>query len=256
MRRYVGVPPVIDHTDSVHAHIGIVSALPIEMAAFLRGCDRVRKNSGGEFTFRGGRIRDIRIASGMGFARARRATTSLIEAHTPEWILSCGFSGALRPGIEVGHIVVADSIVDTHGNDASIAFSMPEREGVHVGRIVMADEFVTKSDDKQQLGETYDALAVDLESLAVAQVCRELKRRFLAIRAISDDMSTDLPPEILSVIGATGSLRLGAALGAIWQRQGAVGELWKLRENAHRAADRLAAFVYDIATKLVDPDFP
>ena len=85
-------------TDLAHADIGIVCALPIEIAAFLERCNRVKKYTGGEFVFRGGFYDDIRIAvvqSGMGFAKARRATQALIDAHSPVWMLSAGFSGAL-----------------------------------------------------------------------------------------------------------------------------------------------------------------
>ena len=62
--------------DHVHADIGIVCALPIEMGAFLERCEKVKKYSGGEFVFRGGFYDGIRVAvveAGMGFAQARRA---------------------------------------------------------------------------------------------------------------------------------------------------------------------------------------
>ena len=77
-----------DHT---HADIGIVCALPIEIAAFLDRCQHVKKYTGGDFQFRGGFYDGIRIAvveSGMGFARARRATQALVDGHAPRWLLS------------------------------------------------------------------------------------------------------------------------------------------------------------------------
>ena len=43
----------------------------------------------------------------------------LIDAHTPDWVLSVGFSGAL-PGNEIGDLVMANSIVDTHGNELTV----------------------------------------------------------------------------------------------------------------------------------------
>ena len=88
--------------DAAHADIGLVCALAIEVNPLLDRCSRVRKYTGGKFTFRGGRYDDIRIAvvqAGMGFANARRATRAMLEAHTPPWVISCGFSGALRDGM-------------------------------------------------------------------------------------------------------------------------------------------------------------
>ena len=102
--------------DMAHADIGLVAALNIEMAPFLQRCLTAKKYTGGEFTFRGGRYDEARVAiveSGPGFARARRATQALLEAHTPPYVVSCGFSGALQPDLKVGHIVMANSITDT-----------------------------------------------------------------------------------------------------------------------------------------------
>ena len=244
-----------DQADHAHADIGIVCALRLELAAFLDRCDKVKKYTGGEFVFRGGRYGDIRIAvveCGIGFARTRRATKALSEAHTPPWIIASGFSGALMPEMKVGDIVVADSVVDTHGQqlDVDLKMSADPDKGLYVGRIITADELVRTVKQKQELAEQFGATAVDLESLAVAQVCKEEKRRFLAVRTISDDMSADLPREVLSLVGATGSIRFGAALGAIWKRPGSVKEMWQMREAAHTASQRLATFLDGVVTQL------
>ena len=95
-----------------------------------------------------------------------------------------------------------------------------------------------------------NAIAVDMESLAVAQVCRDTKTKFLAVRVVSDDLSADLPAEILSVVGSTGTMRVGAALGSIWKRPGSLKDMWKLRETAHAAADRLATFLDGVVRQL------
>jgi adenosylhomocysteine nucleosidase len=242
-------------SDLAHADVGLVCALPVEIAAFMARCENVRKYTGGKFTFRGGRYDEIRIAaveSGMGFAQARSATHALIEAHTPPWVLSVGFAGALCDGMKVGEIVMADSIVDTHGHEMKIDLALPgeTQPGLHAGRVVTADAIVRKVADKRQLAAELGGIAVDMESLAVAQVCRETGTRFLAVRVISDDMSADLPLEILSVVGSTGSMRVGAALGSIWKRPASVKDMWKLRETAHAAAERLATFLDGVVRQL------
>ena len=241
--------------DFAHADAGIVCALPMELAPLLKQCDRARSYSGGEFTFRGGRLGETRIAvveTGMGFAPARRATRALIDGHTPDWILSCGFSGALQEDMAVGDIVVATSIADTHDHRLDVDVRMPPRQGLHVGCFVTADELVRTVEAKRSLASSTNAIAVDLESMAVAQVAREANLRFLAIRSISDDLSRDLPPEILSVVGDTGSLRLGAAAGAVWKRPGSIKELWRLRENALTAAEKLTDFLRGVIVRLFE----
>jgi adenosylhomocysteine nucleosidase len=251
-------PAVVTGTepaDLAHADIGLVAALSIETSAFLDRCEKVKKYSSSGLTFRGGRYDKIKIAcvdGGMGFAKARAATHAMIQAHTPRWILSVGFSGALAPDINCGDIVMANAIADTHGQELHLDLKMAAnpKSGLHVGKILTVDHIIRTVTEKQELGAKYGAIAVDLESLAVAQVCRDAKVRFMAIRVISDDLAADLPPEILSVVGATGAVRIGAALSAVWKRPGSVSDMWKLREKALQAAKRLATFLDGVVLQL------
>jgi adenosylhomocysteine nucleosidase len=241
--------------DPSHADVGIVCALPIELAPFLARCERVRKYSGSNFVFRGGKYDSIRIVvveSGTGQARARRATHALLDAHSPKWVLCCGFSGALVPGIQVGDIVVGDSIVDLQGQSLMIDVGFPAdpKQGIHTGRLLTHDAIVRLVPEKQQLAKHFSALAVDMESLAVAQVCRERGVRFLAIRVISDDLTSDLPVEVLSLVGPTGTTRFGAAIAAIFSRPSSVKDMWKLRTSAQIAAKRLATFLDGVVVQL------
>lgn len=253
--RFIMTKPEQPPEDHAHADVGIVCALPIELKPFVSRLDRIRKYKTGRFTFRGGRwdaIRIVVVESGMGFARARDATQSLIDSHSPNWILSCGFSGGLLPETKIGSIVLANGIADTHGQELQVDLKMQSdpAKSMFVGRFVVADEMVRKVEEKQQLAEAYRAIAVDMESLAVAQVCRDTATRFMAIRSISDDLSEDLPVEITSVIANSGSSRLGAAMGAIWKRPGSVKDMWRLRENANLAAERLARFLDGVIPQL------
>ena len=242
--------------DPAHAEIGIVSALPIETGPLMSRCDRQRKYRTGRFQLRGGRydgIRLVLIETGLGFARAREATELLIREHTPDWVLSCGFSGALSSDLAIADIVVADLIRDMHGNELRIDIQMPPGPRLHVGPILVSDQMIRLVEEKQALFERFGCVAVDMESLAVAQVCQEHSRRFLAIRAISDDLSVDLPPEILSIMGDTGGVRLGATVGAIWKRPSSLKDMWTLREKANRAAARLADFLDGVVHQLAGP---
>ena len=242
--------------DNSHADIGIVSALPIELGAFLERCQRVNRYKGADgFVFRGGRYDHVRIAiveAGIGFLRARKATQALIDGHSPDWLLSCGFSGALLPQMKTGNVVMANEIVDQHGNDLALHLNAASDEpnGLFVGRILTADAMVRTVAEKQQLAEQHGAIAVDMESLAVAQIAHEAKTRFMAVRVISDDMSADLPPEVLSILGDTGAVRLGAAIGSIMNRPGSFKDMMRLRSSAQAAAKSLATFLDGVVHQL------
>lgn len=244
-------------SDSAHADIGIVSALPIELGQFMDRCERVKHYKGEDLTFKGGRYDGIRVVvaeSGMGYARARKASLAMIDAHSPKWILSSGFAGALIPTMKIGQIVVANEIVDQHGQQKKLNLSLASdiENGLHVGKLLTADEMVRMVEQKQQLHEQFEAIAVDMESLAVAQVAAETKTGFMAVRVISDDMSADLPSEVLSIIGDTGAVRVGAALTSIFKRPESVKDMLHLRTNAQAAAKSLATFLDGVVHQLHD----
>jgi adenosylhomocysteine nucleosidase len=239
----------------IQADIGIVTALPIELGEFLSRCARVNKYKGDGFVFRGGNYDKIRVAtveSGMGYARARRAAISLVKSHSPKWLLSCGFAGALQEGMQIGNIVMVNSIVDQHGQEMSFSLNVAsnESEGLYVGRILTADEMVRTVDEKKLLAEKHNAIAVDMETLAVAQVAQEHQLGFMGIRSISDDLSADLPPEVLSVVGDTGAVRVGAALSSFVKRPGSFKDMLGLRDTAQRAANNLAVFLDGVVHQL------
>lgn len=255
--------PPEESVDRSRADVGIVAALKLEIDPFLQQLDRVKRYAGGDFTYRGGFLKDIRIAtveSGAGHKRAERATHALIDAHAPQWLLSIGFAGALNDDLQIGDVVVADRIVPANvpaeadaGLRIDIKMPPDPKKGLHVGRIATAEHIVHTVDEKRTIAQRTGAIAVDMESLAVAEVCRERKVRFIAVRGISDDCSADLPSEVLSVLGGTGSIRAGAVVGALWKRPSCYKDMWQLRQNASRAAERLAWFLSSMLRQMVEP---
>ncbi len=64
---------------------------------------------------------------------------------------------------------------------------LPARDDLHCGLICSGDQFIDKMEDVQRIkGNFPDALAVDMESGAIAHVCHLNKVPFLALRVISD----------------------------------------------------------------------
>ena len=241
--------------NSAEADIGIVAALSMEVAPFVGRCLPVQSYVGDRFHVSGVLLHDIRIAvveSGAGANLAARATNTLIDGHAPKWVVSVGFSGALQPHLKVGDLVVANAIVDRQGKGLSVPVQMQSapQDRLFVGKFVNTDQIVRLAADKQQLGESTGALAVDMESLAVARVCAERNIRFMSVRVISDDLSKDLPQEVLSVFGSTGYRRAGAVLSALWNRPSSWTDMWQLREQAVVAAARLGLFLRNVVERL------
>jgi adenosylhomocysteine nucleosidase len=242
-------------TDASRADVGIVCALPLEIAPFLSGCLSVRKYSGGRFVFRGGRFDEIKVAvveTGAGAELAGRGTRALIDAHQPYWIISAGFSGALSPELRRGDIVVATGIQSPDGRELTFDLQYPAdpERGLHVGRILNSHHIVRTVEEKKRLAAQTGCLAVDMESFAVADACRELGQKFLAIRVISDDLSGDLPVEAVAIFGSAGVRRWGAVASSLWRRPSSASDLWQLREQAWSAAESLAKFLPSVIREI------
>lgn len=238
------------------AHIGLVHATGLELAPLIARCDRVHKYvAAGGVTFKGGMLRDCRVAFaqvGMGPERAARGTQALLDGHRPQWVISAGFSGALVPELAAGEIVVGNVIRDISGRELTIDLKMPANPaaGLHVGKLLTIDHVARTADEKERLGCETGALAVDMESAAVAAVCRERKTRFMAVRVISDDMQSEVPAEAVSILGDNGALQIGAAVAALWKRPGSAKDLWDLRTSANQSAERLARFLEGVILQL------
>lgn len=239
--------------------IGFVFAMGVERAGLedrLRAGWSVTRGAG--FSLRHASVEGRRLVlvdAGIGERAARQATEALISGHHPQWIVSAGFSGALRPEVRRGDIVLASSVSDSTGSVLEIDLQMDQASAppkLHVGRLVMSPRVVCRTAEKAALAARHDALAVDMESYAVAEVCRRRATRFLAARIITDALDDELPPEVNRFAAPMSTARkLGHALGAVWERPGCVKDLVKLQQESLLAADALGEFLEAIARQLI-----
>ena len=234
-------------------------ALPIEAGGLIDRLAGVIKTAGSGFTAHEGGLdgkRLVVVNSGVGRAAAMRATEALILGHRPRWILSAGFAGGLQANVAQGDIVLADQIVDAAGRQFDIDLkldrqSLAAERHLHVGRLLTAERVIATPAEKEALGRLHAALAVDMESIAVAEVCRNEKVRFLAARVISDAMQHTLPADINYLVKRNSTAgRLGAAAGAILRRPSSIKDMWQLKEDAMLASERLAGFLKGIIAQL------
>lgn len=134
-------------------------------------------------------------------------------------VVSFGLAGGLKPGLAAGTLVLAHAVVTTEGAyetepmfTARLAAHLPE---ARVGLIAGLDMALTEPEAKARVHEATGALAVDMESHLAAAFARRAKLPFLAIRAISDDAGTTLPPLARVAIGPEGELQPRAMFASL-----------------------------------------
>lgn len=241
-------------------HVGVVFALAMESGGLedrLSGV--VSLESPGLIGHQGGlRGRGVvLVRSGAGQRAAAKATENLIAGHHPAWIISAGYAGGLDPRVKRFDVVVADRVLTTDPDRAAIPIELPAKpegeKGIHVGPILTMDRVIARPSEKRSLGEKYGALAVEMETAAVAEVCRRESVPFLAVRVITDAMQDELPPDVDRLLKQKSTAgRLGAALGAILSRPSSALDMYQLKENALVASDRLAKFLEPLIAALAE----
>jgi len=203
--------------------LAIVGAMHEEIAA-LRPCLeglRTERRAGRDFHF--GRLDGhdvILVRCGIGKVAAATTTAVLLDAFDAGALLFTGVAGGLGAGVHVGDIVVASTLLQHDMNaeplfprwevpltgrarfDADTAWSTrlvragralatsnlhADTATVHHGLVVSGDRFVATRVDSDQLRAALpDALAVEMEGAAVAQVCHDFGRPFGVVRTVSD----------------------------------------------------------------------
>jgi adenosylhomocysteine nucleosidase len=242
-------------------HYGIVFALGIESGGLedlLSGAIRIR---GSGFWIKEGGLKGRRVViirSGAGLENAAQATEILIAGHRPELILSAGFAGGLSPALNRHDILLADSVIC--GTDFKSVLPIPNPQslipnyptdwpGLHTGILLTLDRVIHDPREKQSLHQQYQALAVDMETFAVAEVCRRRNVPLCAVRIIHDAANDALSPDVERLLRQkTEAARLGAALAALWRRPTCIKDLWALKETSLVASNKLAEFIVKLAT--------
>jgi len=239
--------------------VGVVFALGQESGGLEDLLSGLVTTKGHGFTARQGVLKQRRVVlmvSGAGRARAAAATEAMISGHRPSWVIAAGFCGGLTPALARHDLVLANALLDAAGSRIEldlekIGEEIRSRRGVHVGPLLEVNEIVRLPEQKRSLGAQSHALAADLESLAVAEVCRQRNVPFLAIRVVSDAVDDRLPVEVQYLAKQKSrTAQLGAALGALLNRPGSFKDMLKLKEDALIASDRLARLLSTVIRQI------
>ena len=196
--------------------IGIIGAMDEEISVISSEIKNLTVYDINNMKFYKGKIYDIDIVlvkSGIGMVNAAITTTLLFKEFGVDKILFSGVAGSLNRNINVGDIVIADSLLEYLFDvtefgyeigtiprmDTSIFKSdrlltkiknILKNDNIYYGKILSGDKFVSNLSEKEKLGEKFNALAVDMESASVAHCAHVLGIEFAIIRSISDSLNS------------------------------------------------------------------
>ena len=204
------------------------------------------------------------LALGIGKECARIAAEMTIHCYRPDLVISSGFGGGLQPDIRDGDIIVGTEILELRKDqgdqitwDSTHKPARPTRihgDGtsdmrVHYGKIMTTDEMVLRAENKARIGKATGALAVDMETSAVAAVCVARKTDFLAVRCITDRVHEDLPNEFNDFF-VLGQLRPDRVFSSCARDPRVLADLARLGYRAKHSGAKLARFLQAAVAQL------
>ncbi|MSP89586.1 MAG: nucleoside phosphorylase [Alphaproteobacteria bacterium] len=186
---------------------------------------------------------DVAITGG----RTDRAT-SLVDtliACGCTGLVSFGIAGGLAPGVATGTLVLADWVVDgarSYPCDSAWITRVAGMLGpaglmIARGAVAASAAIVATPAAKAVLQGKSGAIAVDMESGAIAAAAARTGLPFLVLRAIADSSDRTLPPAVAVGLRADGTSDPFAVLAALVR---APGQLWGVMHAARDAACALA----------------
>lgn len=126
------------------------------------------------------------IHTGIGAEAARRRTEELLQAQRPRLAISAGFAGGLHPELQVG-----DVVVDLRAAADATQFQPTSRW--RLGKMKTVAQALESAAEKAELGRRTGALAVEMETGIIAEVCSRFGAPLIAVRSISDTVTDALP---------------------------------------------------------------
>lgn len=159
----------------------------------------------------------VAVVCGVGKVNAALCTQLLIAQFHVRQVINIGIAGGLDPELVPGDIVIADTLVQ-HDMDVTALglplgqiyrlpyFDFPTdqrlrtqavqaaqhitQQRIKVGRIATGDQFIANPQKAQTIHQQFDALACEMESASIAQVCTLNHCPFICIRSLSDNANS------------------------------------------------------------------
>jgi adenosylhomocysteine nucleosidase len=195
---------------------------------------------------------DVAVAcSGARPARTRAEAAGLL-AEGAAGLVSFGLAGGLSPAVAPGDLILADAVVLPHGERIATDLAWRSRlsalievagRAPHQAAVAGSDCLLATVAAKRALFAATGALAVDMESHAVAEAAHAAGRPFLVLRAIADPADQALPRAATVALGLDGEVRALAVARALLERPAELPALLRLGRQSRRALAALRRVV-------------
>jgi len=202
--------------------IGIIGAMDSEIEYLVTQLEEKTVTKICGYSLYSGEMYDVQVTilkCGIGKVNAARGTQLLIDCFSPNAVLNTGIAGAVEPNLCVGDAIIASALVQhdfdvtafghvpgymcTGVNHDKPTMFLPDKalsdmlakssgqvlgsKRARKGVIATGDVFVADAQRRKHIYSEFGALAVEMESAAIAQTAFYADVPFAILRVISDN---------------------------------------------------------------------
>lgn len=195
--------------------IGIIGAMQIEIDNLLKILknEEVVTISGIKYIKGTIHNKNVVIAKcGIGKVFSAMCTQTMILKFSPKIIINTGISGGIND-LDIGDVVIADKVVQHDMDTTPLGDPVGMISGINLihipcskniveklddvlnkekikhkmGTIATGDQFISSTEDIERINKEFRAIAFDMESSAIGQVCYVNQIEYGIVRSISDN---------------------------------------------------------------------
>ena len=200
---------------------------------------RARSSDGALLSGAVGRVEVVAATTGIGTRAATRAAERLLNATPVDHLVVVGIAGGIGANVDIGDLIVPDLVLDlATGIEHRPA---PLGDTASRGTLVTSDVLLVDANETARL-ERRGAIAIDMETAAIAAVCERRLCPWSVFRAISDradDGSTDAA--VLDLAGPDGRPNLSALARFVLSKPWRIPQLARLARGMRLATGAAAA---------------
>ena len=217
---------------------GIIVALPDEISSLTS-----KKITKGDSLF----INDNTVIaySGAGPKNAAKASQLLIDKGA-ERLISWGCAAALKANLHPGDLILPQTLLTERHEEITIAspwlndvIDQLSSLNPFTGSLVESSFIVAESEEKKAIYKQTRAIALDMESLAVARIAIQNNRPAIVIRCIADPVTMNLPKAVSHALNNQGDVVLAKLLWFLLTHPNELPGLIKLGLHFNAAKNKL-----------------
>ena len=185
------------------------------------------------------------VLTGIGPQHARRALQIALN-NGANFCVATGLAGALQLRHRIGDVLVAQTVRGASGeclvqSDADLLHAAVECGAREVTAFHSSDRTVLTAKEKGRMA--FSADAVEMEGFTILTEAQGLRVPAVAVRAIGDTATQDLPFDFNRTVGPKGRISIPRVFGQLVRNPHRLPGLIRLGRDTQRAAISLARFL-------------